>query len=314
MTKPKTHIAILGATSHIGKGLIDNFSKSKEFELNLFTRSKDKLLNFVNSLNNGINNYKIFEGYESFNEMQYDCIINCVGVGTVNKLEGEYHRWFTVTEEFDNKCINYVRNNPETLYISISSGMVYGNDFAQPFAEDSIRKLNVNEIKFQDYYSIARLNAEVKHRSFEQLKIVDLRIFNYFSRYIDLTDNYFITDIINSIKNKNVLKTNEINIVRDYVSSNDLFDAILLCIDKKNLNCAFDITSLAPVSKEEILEAFVEKFDLQYEKVSDEKIKSGTGSKNIYYSINRNSKELGYEPVLTSIENLVNETKHILQA
>jgi len=313
MRTKRKNIAILGANSHIAKGLIDNFFKLKEFELNFFTRSKDKLLNFVNSLNNGINNYKIFEGYESFNEMQYDCIINCVGIGTVNKLEEEYHRWFTVTEEFDNKCINYLRDNPETLYISFSSGVVYGNNFTEPFTEDSIRKLNVNEIKFQDYYSIARLNAEVKHRSFEQLKIVDLRIFNYFSRYIDLTDNYFITDVINSIKNKKILKTNEVNIVRDYVSPDDLFNAILLCIDKKNLNCAFDITSSASVSKEEILEAFVEKFDLQYEKVSDEKIKSGTGSKSIYYSINRNSKKLGYKPVLTSLQNLVNETKYILQ-
>lgn len=43
-------IAILGATSHIAKGLIYNFNKEEANELFLFARSIDRLQGFLKSI------------------------------------------------------------------------------------------------------------------------------------------------------------------------------------------------------------------------------------------------------------------------
>jgi hypothetical protein len=47
---PNLKIAILGANSHIAKGLINNFLSEKSNSLYLYTRSSGKCKNFLSSL------------------------------------------------------------------------------------------------------------------------------------------------------------------------------------------------------------------------------------------------------------------------
>lgn len=87
----KSRIAILGATSHIAKGLINNFLDSNEFNLHLYTRSPDKVDNFLECIGKPVDNgCVIHEGYRDFDDFSYDAVINCVGVGTKNELKGNY--------------------------------------------------------------------------------------------------------------------------------------------------------------------------------------------------------------------------------
>ncbi|MFH1292382.1 MAG: NAD(P)-dependent oxidoreductase [bacterium] len=310
----KTKIAILGATSHIAKGLISVFLQRGDFDLHLYARSSEKISDFLTGLKKKSNdNFTIHDDYGNFLKIHYDVIINCVGVGTLKKIQGDYTRYFMVTEKYDNLVIqNLCDVNPDTLYISFSSGAIYGSDFSAPFKENTINGLKINHIDPNNYYAISRLNAESKHRSFKDLNIVDLRIFSYFSRFADLEDGYFITELINAVSEKKVFKTDDTNIVRDYISPKDLFSMILKCIETKKINSAFDVFSAKPVEKKEILDYFSAEFNLKYEVDNTLSYTGATGAKNIYYSTYDKAMKIGYKPEFSSLDVIKQESNYIL--
>lgn len=313
MNFKKKHIAISGSTSHIAKGMINNFLHSGDFSLHLYTRYPDKVRNFLCSIGKSTeHNCIIHEGYMDFIKYSYDLIINCVGVGTMKTPEKKYSDYFMVTEKYDNMIIKYLLNNPDTLYISFSSGAIYGREFSVPAGENTRNSIPVNYMTTEDYYAIARLNAEAKHRSFNDLKIVDLRVFSYFSRFIDLTDGYFITELLDCILNKKILITSNINFIRDYIHPEDLYLAIKKCMDAGRLNMAFDVNSASPVEKMEILNYFSLEYGLKYEIRESSGHFSPTGSKNIYCSNYNNALSIGYKPAFTSIYTIKEESKYIL--
>jgi len=309
----KLKIAILGSTSHIAKGLINDFLKSGDFSLNLYTRSSDKVHSFLGAIGKSPDKgCVIYDGYENFTKSSYDVIINCVGIGTLNKLQGNYANYFMVIEKYDNLVIDCLRNNcPNALYISFSSGAVYG-EFSAPVEENTMNSIQVNHVTTEDYYAIARLNSEAKHRAFKDLRIVDLRLFSYFSRFIDLKDGYFITEVLDCILNKKVLVTDNVNIVRDYVHPEDLFSIIRKCMDAGKINVAFDVTSAKPVEKREILDYFSLEYGLKYEIDQSLSHISATGSKNIYYSKYNKALGIGYKPKFSSMDAIKEESKYIL--
>jgi nucleoside-diphosphate-sugar epimerase len=259
-------------------------------------------------------NCDIHEGYGDFLRGAYDVVINCVGVGTVKKLQGDYSRYFTVTEEYDNLAISYLRQkNPDALYVAFSSGAVYGVGFSSPVEENTENRICVNHIEKKAFYSIVRLNAEAKHRAFCDLKIVDLRVFAYFSRFLDLTDGYFITDVIDCILHHKVLTTGNVNFVRDFVHPGDLFSLVTKCMDAGQINGAFDAISSKPVEKQEILDYFSSEYGLKY--VTDPLANhiTSTGAKQVYYSTCHNAAGIGYCPQFSSMDAIAQESKHILE-
>jgi nucleoside-diphosphate-sugar epimerase len=307
-------IAILGASSHIAKGLIANFLGVQATDLHLYTRSPGKVAAFLGSLGKKAGpGCQIHAGYGDFTRQTYDVIINCIGVGVMDKLQGDFSQYFTVTEEYDNLVIDRLRDNcPDTLYISFSSGVVYGRDFTVPAEENTVNHLPVNQVMAEDYYAVARINSEAKHRSFKGLKIVDLRIFSYFSRYIDLSESYFITDVINALIRKKTLVTDSKNIVRDFIHPQDLFAMILKCMSAGLLNRSFDVSSAKPVSKREVLDHFAAEYGLKYETGWAASHDSPTGGKMIYCSNYHNAKSLGFEPRYTSLQVIKEEAKNLL--
>lgn len=310
----KLKIAILGSNSHIARGLINNFLQSRKFRLHLYTRHSDKVNNFLSSLREFVkDDCMVYKSYRYLAKHAYDVVINCVGVGTLNKLKGDYTKYFTITEDYDNLAINYIRNRyAQVLYICLSSGAVYGRGFSAPVNENTVNSIRVNHVAPEDYYGIVRLNSEAKHRSFKHLNIVDLRLFSYFSRYIDLTDDYFITEIMNCILKKKMLITDNINIARDYVHPEDLYSIISKCLNVSRINTVFDVTSSKPVTKKEMLDYFSSEYGLKYKIVRDLSHISATGMKNVYYSKYPNAKKIGYEPLFSSMDTIKQESKYIL--
>ncbi|MBT8342136.1 MAG: NAD-dependent epimerase/dehydratase family protein [Desulfatitalea sp.] len=316
MRKKAKRIAILGATSHIAKGIIFHFLEKDDFHLDLYARSVSKVTSFLDSINiKAVETCTVHQGYSTLNDYAYDVVINCVGVGTENRLKGNYSLYFTVTEEYDNLVINYLRTkNRHTLYISISSGAVYGRGHSLPVKEDTINQISVNHVATQDYYSIARLNAEAKHRSLNKYNIVDLRLFSYFSRFADLADEYFLNEVIRCIKNDKVLFTDSINMVRDYVNPKDFFVLIHKCMNLGKINGAFDVCSSKAAQKSEILDFFSTKYDLKYEVRDSSMTSSPTGCKNVYCSNYRKFEVIGFEPVFSSMDTIKSESEFILQS
>jgi len=308
------NIAIMGATSHIAKGLIDRFLHKGVDHLYLFARSADKIQNFLTAIGaSGNDHYTICTNYRAFLSFSYDVILNCVGVGTLNKHRGDYTAYFMVTEEFDNLAIGYLcKKRPHALYVSFSSGAVYGREHSAPVEENSVNRVNVNRIAPQDYYAIVRLNAEAKHRAYHRLNIIDLRVFSYFSRFIDLADGYFITEVLNCIRSRKVLVTDPENMVRDYLHPDDLFSMIQRCMDARTINAAFDAVSSKPIEKQEMLDYFSSVYGLKYQTRQSLGNWSATGSKRIYCSVSKAASKIGYHPTFSSLDAINDEAKHIL--
>lgn len=301
----RNSIALLGATSHIAKGIIYNFVKDgRANELALFARSAEKVKGFLSEIkcNDAVSVFT----FDEFSKGQYSSIINCVGFGNPSKLSSAGNQIFEVTEKFDNLAIEYIKNYPETLYVNFSSGAVYG-DFAEPAREDSCLKLFPNKISPDQFYGIAKLYSEVKHRSYSNLKIVDLRIFGYFSRFIDLEAGFLLSDVARCIHNKTALQTTKVDIIRDYVHPEDLYELVHICISQNKINCAIDVMSKQPVSKIELLEVFSRNFQLKYQISDDDSQASPTGIKNNYFSESVTATALGFYPRYSSIDGVIDE-------
>jgi len=313
VTMNKLRIAILGSTSHIAKGLINNFLLRGEHILHLYVRSSETIETFLASIGRTDDAACIIhEGYEDFSNASYDVVINCIGVGTAKKLKGDFSLYFTVTEKYDNLVLRYLSSHPHTLYISFSSGAVYGRGHTAPAGEVTFNHVKVNHLVPEDYYGIVRLNAEAKHRALQHLNIVDLRVFSYFSRYINLTDGYFITDVMEAILENKVLRTDSTNIVRDYLHPEDLFEMIVKCIHPGKINQAIDVNSSRPVSKQEVLDYFSAEYGLKYENRDFTDNASATGVKSNYYSTCNLASQMGYIPQFSSMDTIKHEARFIL--
>ena len=129
-------IALLGATSHIAKGLVYSFLyRGVTGECHLFARNTAGVTAFLETLNavRGsitfvIRDLDLFEDSES----KYDVIINCVGIVAPSKLRCAGAEIFFVTEEYDRRVTYYLERHPGARYTSFSSGAVYGRDFLLP--------------------------------------------------------------------------------------------------------------------------------------------------------------------------------------
>jgi len=306
------NIAIMGATSHIARNLIIRFALQADNHLTLFCRNEQAVQEFVRRyVPDG--NIHIECGYRSLNDFDFDAIINCVGAGAPGTPGFDIRNWFELTLEFDTLSLNYLeKRNPQTILISFSSGAVYGTGKNSPFTEESCFSIPVNNVSVSDYYSIARIHSEARHRSRSNLRIADLRIFSFFSRFIRLDSGYFMSDVLKALVNNTVLVTRPQEMIRDYISPDDLFRAVNVCIAQEKINGAFDIQSAAPAGKFEILETFRSKFGLneKFDKITD----SPNGDKSIYISSCDPLKKFGFAPRFTSLETVIAETeKHLSQ-
>jgi nucleoside-diphosphate-sugar epimerase len=307
-------IAILGSNSHIGKGLIDRFMRYNASSLRLFTRSPESLVEFLGRLGHIPDNHCYIEdGYNGFYRERYDVIINCIGIGAPNKLSGRFSDWFTVTEEYDNLTLDYLRQKTDTLYINFSSGAVYGQNLQKPVDENSANSISVNRISIANYYAVAKLNAEAKHRSLEGLNIIDLRIFSYFSRFIDINSGYFITEILQCLLKKTPFITNDLNIIRDYIHPDDLYNLVSLCIRKPGLNTALDAYSAKPCEKREIIQYFTQRHGLR-SIVNESFDKASPNGLNVVYCSRYNGARslLNYNPAYSSLQTIDLECRPLL--
>lgn len=302
-------IAIIGANSHIANTLVRKFIVDKSFVLFLFSRTPELIeRNLANVLDSHRQCY-LSKGYISFDKGNYDVIINCIGPGTPGIIGKNHNLWFSVTEQFDNMVLRYLQKHPDSLYINFSSGAIYGTHSTMPAQKETKFTLYPNAIAVADYYSIAKLNSEAKHRSFSSLNIVDLRIFSYFSRYIDLNSGFFLAEVLKSIVNNNVFQTHGGDIFRDYVHPCDLFSLIKLCIEKHKLNVGLDVYSREPTTKFRLLQFFEKQYDLSYKIIDAYNAKSTHGQRATYCSNNENTCNLtGYKPSYNAYEAVALET------
>ncbi|WP_261302638.1 NAD-dependent epimerase/dehydratase family protein [Paenibacillus andongensis] len=308
-TKEAKTIAILGATGHIAKNLIYYLSNEENYNLVLFARSVSKIEHFLNDNFLLKSNCTICD-MEQFALFSYDVIINCIGIVDSTKSKQEQQLVFTVTEEYDNLILNYLQSHSKALYINLSSGAAYSTSFDKAANQNTKSEIDINNLLPTHNYGITKLYMEAKHRAFDNYNIVDLRVFSFFSRFIDLNSNFLLTDIIQCLREDKILRTNDINIVRDYIHPIDFIELIKLCISKQEINDVFDMYSLSPVLKFDILNYFIDEYGLKIEIDKSYSLTSPSGIKNNYYSINKKSNTvLSYHPIYTSLDCIKEEIR-----
>jgi nucleoside-diphosphate-sugar epimerase len=303
------NIAIFGSTGHIGKNLISFFIKNNDFKIFLFSRDIKKF----ESLKMIFSDTMSFNTYDDFGKNEYDVIINCVGISNPNAFEKNSRSIFDTAEFYDTMVLDYLKNFPTTLYINLSSGAVFSGEFDKPVDDSSTYKFDVNGINKGEMYSISKMYLESKHRSLPDLNIVDLRIFGFFSRFIDVNAGFFMSELLQALKNKSEFVTDKKDFVRDYVNPNDFYDLTKNCIANKKINDVFDVYSKEIISKFQILEECFNKFDLKFKLVEKIESISPTGVKKNYYSLSRKAEKINYSPQFSSLETILNESSLFLE-
>jgi len=214
---------------------------------------------------------------------------------------------FKVTEQYDDMALEYLKQHKKTKYIFLSSGAVYGGNYQDPVDKDTVATIDINNLKSTDWYTLAKLYAEAKHRSLSDLPIVDVRVFNYFSHRQNMDSRFLITDVVRAIKNKEVFKTSADNIVRDFVTPPDFYGLIRAIIDSESINAALDCYTKSPVSKFDLLYNLKNKFGLNYEVDNSIKMTNATGVKKKYYSKYMLAEKVNYTPHNSSLSGIISE-------
>lgn len=305
-------IAIFGATSQIAKDLVLSFAAQSSHELVLYARRLEVVSRWLKS--SGLAGQYAVADFSAFNaDAHFDAILNFVGVGNPAQAAAMGASIFDVTLKYDEMALDYVRQHPNCRYIFLSSGAAYGSSFNEPVGVNTKAVIAINNLQPQDWYAVAKLHAECRHRSLPQLPIVDIRVFNYFSRTQDMDARFLMTDIVRAIRDKTVLQTSSEYIVRDFLHPADFYQLVSVLLMAPAINTVVDCYSRAPIDKPTLLATMQEKLELQHEITEAGAGVNATGSKPHYYSLNTLAADFGYQPLLTSLQGILQEVTAILQ-
>lgn len=305
-------IGILGATSQIAKDLIVSFSAGADFDLHLFARRPEAVMQWLTSVGLAAR-YAVGDFPAFTSKLHFDAILNFVGVGNPAQALALGASIFDLTLKYDELVLNYVRQHPHCRYIFLSSGAAYGSSFDEPADENTKAVIPINNLLPQDWYGVAKLHAECRHRSLAHLPIIDIRVFNYFSRTQDLAARFLITDILRAIREKAIFATSAATIVRDFIHPSDFANLVRAILTASATNTVVDCYSKAPVDKIQLLISMQESFGLQYEFVENSLHINATGSKPNYFTLNRRAADFGYEPSKTALEAVMQELHAVMK-
>jgi nucleoside-diphosphate-sugar epimerase len=305
-------VAVLGATSQIAGDYV-RAALAAGTEFLLYARDPGRVRRWLDRC--GLAGAAQALPYESYGEAPHDAVINFVGVGDPSRAAAMGSSIFDITLRFDDLVMRHLRDAPGRRYIFLSSGAVYGTGFAEPAGEETPACVNVNRLAPQEFYSVAKLHAECRHRALAQFPIVDIRVFNYYSRTQDLGARFFVTDMIRAARDGTRLATAASTMTRDYLHPADFHRLVEAILAAPARNAAVDCYSRSPVEKFELLERFRAEFGLAFDvTAATGAAVNATGAKPNYYSTNRAAAALfGYEPSMSSVDAVVTEARAALR-
>jgi len=222
---------------------------------------------------------RAMENYDKFGNEKYDIVINCVGISQPSELRAKDPHVVPVTEKFDRLVLKYLPKHPKCKYIYFSSGIV-------------------NETSYSTYRQ-AKVEAEARHRA-SKYNCIDLRLYSFFSRYINLSSQFFIAEALRCMKANEIFKLSSIVVMRDYPSPLDIAQFILKV---KPGNRTYELFSKLPISTFALADLLKER-GLKYILTSGEI--SPTGIKQNFYPQSHD----GFTPKYTSLDVITEELEY----
>ena len=300
-------IAILGATSQIAKDLILSFED--RHQLYLYSRRPSAVTRWI--VQSNLQNYANYDYADFRNHIQFDAVLNFVGAGDPETIQRLGKRIFSITEAYDQMVLDYLQENPDCLYIFMSSGAVFGDNFSTPVDNQTRSIFPINNLQPHHYYGLAKAQSEYRHRMSDR-NIIDLRIFNYFSSTANLQSQFMICGMLRSILEGKEFVVDRMDVTRDYVGPKDFNQMINILLSQEKINTAVDLYSRLPISKDLLIQHMKERYDLRVW-VRNDAVAHATGVKENYYSTNLEAYSLGYRPTLTSIQTIFEESDKLLK-
>lgn len=302
-------VAIFGSTSNIAADVINHFSNKKNIEMDLYSRNKSSVKKITPKTDGVKVNYL---NYSSFNfDVVYDLIINFIGLGCPEKIKKAADELVDVANYYDIMILDYLSTNSGCKYIFISSGAVYGEDFLEPIPAEG-KSINDHPLKSGlSSYAVSKISCEKRHRNYQSIAIVDLRVFSYFNSRYDPNSQFFMSQICNAIKDNELLIVSTDRMMRDYIHPNDFCSLIDAIINSQPTNEVVDCYSKEPIEKIALLEAMKKEFGLKYLVRDHDLNQLIYTNKTNYYSLLSNAKKLGYEPNYSSVDGLIFECKKL---
>jgi len=303
-----SRVAILGATGHVGRVLCAGLAG--RFSVTLYARRPEAALAFARSLSGDGRVHA--KHISTLSEGRHDVVVNCIGIGDPAAVNSDPSLVYTVTQYSDDVAMSYLAAHPDARLINLSSGAAYCSDFSRPASADTTSDIPANGLVVRHHYGLAKLASEGRHRAATSAAIVDLRLFSLFSRFIDPRATYLMNDVVGCISSGDVLITGPDDFWRDYVAPEDLASLVARCIEAPAENRAYDVYSLAPVRKFELLQEFSTRFALAYRVDEVRGVAGDDQWKAAYYSLDHSAGSIGYTPTMTSLETLAEEVAAIL--
>ncbi len=302
-------IALLGSTSHVAKATMEHLRQhaSLTHVARDPRRVREHLQRFAEDSEAEQQRILTFESFASTTTV-FDAIINCVGFGTPEKVAAAGLDLYRLTDRMDELCLSYLERNPRTVFVNFSSGAVYGTAHEALIGPAAVFTMELNQPRESDHYRLAKLHCERKHRAWQSASIIDLRLFSFFSRHIDLSSRYLICEIVRSIREHRPLVTGANDIIRDFVHPEDLADLMLRSARGIGINVAVDVFSRAALKKSELLAVATARFGLEIVVEQQDVSASPTGAKSFYASGNSAATQVfGYSPRWTSIDAVIEQ-------
>jgi nucleoside-diphosphate-sugar epimerase len=271
-------ISIIGGSGQIGRALCEQFADRPDWRVTALARDPDQL---AATLSPNVTTKFI----DDLPGNQDDILVNCIGAGDPTRIRDLGESIIPLTEQYDLAILDVVKNHPAALYVFLSSGIVHSREVEGE----------------ENWYTASKTQAEERHRQYPGLHIVDLRLFGFVSPYIDLAGRFFLSELFAATREKQEFLVGSDEMYRDFVHPEDLSNLIELCAASLPLNRGIDVYSRAPVSREAVLDRFVQEHGLRYRAV--ETLDSPVSRKSEhYYSTDRWAAEIGYAPKFSAEE------------
>ncbi|MCQ0987997.1 NAD-dependent epimerase/dehydratase family protein [Jiella marina] len=297
-------IAILGATGQIGRGLSRAYHDRAR--LTLFARRPDRAASLAEA--DGIKAEAL--PFDRLADGEFDLIINAVGDGVPGRIRAAGADILDVTAHFDAFCLSYLERHPTCGYVFLSTGAIYGPDYAGALRPEQAPQASLAP---DNFYARAKLEAEDRHRRLSRHSIADVRLFGYVSPEIDLGSDFLVAQMLDALVERAVFVTQPADIVRDYVGLRDLVGLIDAWIGAGRRNGGYDLLSAAPTSKMRILDALKREFGLAWETEEPaEAIELAALPPRL--SLDRSAEALGFRPQSTSLDNVLSLAHGLMRA
>lgn len=304
-------IAILGATGYIGRSLLNECVSRDLWDVVPFSRDTEHAAEVWGRYN--IATTVSARTYADFLRSRFDIVINATGVGDPRTIKENPASISAATHAIDSLLLEYLALHPDTRVFSISTGAIFGLNAGAHKTEHTSSMFRPDALGAGEIYALAKLSSEAVHRTSSQYSITDLRVYAFFSRFVDLKGAFFLSEVAASLWHGRELLTSPEDMIRDYATGRELLDTILFLYKKPPGNRAFDLRSKAPAAKFAMLYRFRDAFGLRFKVAEGSADVSPTGRKMEYCSASRALERMGFAPRETSLELVERELGELLR-